>query len=159
VRAPGRVSATGMPGPIVTRPLVALRLLPDQGRLLGHRAGDFYVVQRLAGLRDATEDLLHLCLPPPAQNMVSVPSIAAAPAGPISRASRSAFDAGAGFIDSIGEARLVIRLGTSSPGRSSARGIIRRPGSASSSRRSSGVQRMVGSSIWRSVTWIGLTPR
>ena len=56
---------------------------------------------------------------------------------------------------SIGEARLVMRLGTSSPGRSSTRGITRMPGNASSSLRSSGVQMIVGSSMRRSVGWMG----
>jgi hypothetical protein len=78
---------------------------------------------------------------------------------PVVEPERSALEAGAGVTVSIGEARLTIRLGTSSPGSSGARGILRRPGSASRSRRSSGVQMIVGSSMRRSVAWIGQASR
>ena len=44
------------------RPLVALRLLPDQRGLLGHGAGDLHVVERLAAPGDAAEHFLHLGL-------------------------------------------------------------------------------------------------
>ena len=156
---PGRVSAAGMPGPIVTGHSCRCAFshtsaaCSGMGQAISTRSSGppAFAMRRRTSSTSASQ--------PPAQNMVSVLSFAGASVGLISRTSRSAFEAGAGATASMGAARFIIRRGTSSPGNPRARGVTRVPGSMSSSRRSSGDQITVGSSMWRSPAWIGQTAR
>ena len=156
---PGRVIATGIPGPIVTGHSwrCAFSQISAVCSDMGQAISTWSSASPAAAMRRNTSSIS--ASRPPAQNIVSVSSLGVAPTGLIKSASRSAFEAGAGATVSIGEARVAIRRGRSRPGSSKARGVTRAPGRASRRRRSSGVQMMVGSSIRRSAGWIGQTSR
>ncbi len=165
---PGRVSATGIPGPMVTGQSCRWafshtraacsgmgQAISTWSRPVGAPSGPVALSSRAMRRKTSSTSASR----PPAQNRARVPSAAGVPAGSMSSASRSASVAGAGATSSTGAASIAMRRGRSRPGSASTRGVTTVPPSASSSRRSSGVQMVVGSSSRRSPGRTGQTSR